>query len=172
MVKIWLIRLKFAHNKQRRSRFLSTGQSLPFLRILPAHSVKYASRSVSRVLYGGGSLLRVTAIHLGRLLPAASSNQPGQEGWSPSGGKPPIPPLFGFAPGGVCHAAPVAGRAVRSYRTFSPLPSAKAKGGIFSVALSLRSPPPDIIRHRFSMEPGLSSRLATRGRPTDWHLSS
>ena len=66
----------------------------------------------------------------------------------------------------------VATRAVRSYRTFSPLPSAKAKGGIFSVALSLGSPPPDIIRHRFSMEPGLSSRLATRGRPTDWHLSS
>jgi hypothetical protein len=34
-----------------------------------------------------------------------------------------MPPLFGFAPGGACHAAPVAGRAVRSYRTFSPLPA-------------------------------------------------
>ena len=34
----------------------------------------------------------------------------------------PAPPLFGFAPGGACHAAAVAGRAVRSYRTFSPLP--------------------------------------------------
>src|SRR5690349_4926503 len=33
------------------------------------------------------------------------------------------PPLFGFAPGGVCRAAPVAGRAVRSYRTVSPLPA-------------------------------------------------
>ena len=32
------------------------------------------------------------------------------------------PPLFGFAPGGVCRAAPVASRAVRSYRTLSPLP--------------------------------------------------
>ena len=31
------------------------------------------------------------------------------------------PPLLGLAPGGVCHAAPVAGRAVRSYRTLSPL---------------------------------------------------
>jgi hypothetical protein len=30
--------------------------------------------------------------------------------------------LFGLAPGGVCHAASVAGRAVRSYRTVSPLP--------------------------------------------------
>ena len=32
------------------------------------------------------------------------------------------PSLFGFAPGGVCHAGSVAGTAVRSYRTFSPLP--------------------------------------------------
>ena len=30
--------------------------------------------------------------------------------------------LFGFAPGGVCRAASVARRAVRSYRTLSPLP--------------------------------------------------
>ena len=62
----------------------------------------------------------------------------------------------------------VTSRAVRSYRTFSPLPSAKAKGGIFSVALSLRSPPPDVIRHRVSMEPGLSSphHLSTLQRAT------
>ncbi len=33
------------------------------------------------------------------------------------------PPLLGLAPGGVYHAASVAGRAVRSYRTLSPLPS-------------------------------------------------
>ena len=32
------------------------------------------------------------------------------------------PPLFGLAPGGVYRAATVAGRAVRSYRTLSPLP--------------------------------------------------
>ena len=31
-------------------------------------------------------------------------------------------PLFGLAPGGVYHAVPVAGNAVRSYRTLSPLP--------------------------------------------------
>jgi hypothetical protein len=30
-------------------------------------------------------------------------------------------------------------------------------GGLFSVALSLGSRPPDVIRHRLSMEPGLSS---------------
>ena len=34
------------------------------------------------------------------------------------------PPLLGLAPGGVCRAAPVAGGAVRSCRTLSPLPGA------------------------------------------------
>ena len=33
-----------------------------------------------------------------------------------------MPFLFGLAPGGVCRATPVARSAVRSYRTFSPLP--------------------------------------------------
>src|SRR6185503_9552185 len=42
-----------------------------------------------------------------------------------------------------------------------PSPKAKA-GGLLSVALSLGSPPPDVIRHRVSMEPGLSSRTAFR----------
>ena len=42
--------------------------------------------------------------------------------------------IFGLAPRGVCHAARVALCAVRSYRTFSPLP----EGGLFSVALSVR----------------------------------
>ena len=35
---------------------------------------------------------------------------------------PGVPPLFGLAPGGVCPAASVAGRAVGSYPTVSPLP--------------------------------------------------
>ncbi len=33
-----------------------------------------------------------------------------------------MPSLFGFAPGGVYHAASVARNAVGSYPTFSPLP--------------------------------------------------
>ena len=48
---------------------------------------------------------------------------------------------------------------------FHPYPAASAplskafrwRGGLLSVALSLGSPPPDVIRHRCSMEPGLSS---------------
>src|SRR5438132_4936172 len=35
--------------------------------------------------------------------------------------QPAMPSLFGLAPGGVCRAVSVAGNAVRSYRTFSPL---------------------------------------------------
>ena len=38
------------------------------------------------------------------------------------GSKPPVP-LFGLAPGGVYPATDVATSAVRSYRTFSPLPA-------------------------------------------------
>ncbi len=88
-------------------------------------------------------------------------------------GLPAAPPLFGLAPGGVCRAAPVARRAVRSYRTLSPLPadpSLVRQGGLLSVALSLGSPPPEVIRHRISMEPGLSSppadTLALAERPS------
>jgi len=62
--------------------------------------------------------------------------------------------LFGLAPGGVFHAFFVAKKPVRSYRTFSPLPRS---GGLFSVALSLRSPSPEVIWHRVPKEPGLSS---------------
>jgi len=100
----------------------------------------------------------------------ASSNLPGRRAWhrpavlSPEGELTALPSLFGFAPGVVCHAVSVAGPAVRSYRTFSPLlPLPCGWGsGSFSVALSLGSPPPDVIRHRMSMEPGLSSPAAFR----------
>jgi len=127
-----------------------------------------------------GEARRVTAIPLERRLPGASSNLPGrQDPDIDPGTLPPLarrlcstPSLFGFAPGGVCRAACVAASAVRSYRTVSPLPrrphptlprlrgrerEGAGRGGLFSVALSLGSPPPDVIRHRMSMEPGLSS---------------
>src|SRR5689334_16095689 len=78
-----------------------------------------------------------------------------------------VAPLFGLAPGGVCRAASVTGRAVRSCRTLSPLPAPKGVGGLLSVALSLGSPPPDVIRHRGSVEPGLSSAMQASTRPPD-----
>lgn len=61
--------------------------------------------------------------------------------------------LFGLAPGGVFPATTVASRAVRSYRTISPLPAdfngkpKKATGGIFSVALSVGLRLPGVTWH-------------------------
>jgi hypothetical protein len=84
-----------------------------------------------------------------------------------------MPSLLGLAPGGVYHAGPVAGAAVRSYHTLSPLPAPRA-GGLLSVALSLGSPPPGVTRHRVSVEPGLSSPTAAeagRRRPSG-HLTT
>jgi len=64
------------------------------------------------------------AIHLGRPLPGASRDRPGRRRGNPPGRpKAGLPPLLGLAPGGVCPAAAVAGGAVRSYRTISPLPA-------------------------------------------------
>jgi hypothetical protein len=51
-------------------------------------------------------------------------------------------------------------------------------GGLFSAALSLRSPSPEVIRHRFSMEPGLSSPHKPKdlqgaaAQPTDKRLTT
>ena len=76
-----------------------------------------------------GSVWRLpsaTAIHLGLGSLPASSNQPGRRPGSrlvAGVASAPVPPLFGLAPGGVCRAASVAGDAVRSYRTLSPLPA-------------------------------------------------
>lgn len=52
-------------------------------------------------------------------------------------------------------------------------PYSVKRSGLLSVALSLGSPPPDVIRHRVSVEPGLSSprclsALARRGCPANW----
>ncbi len=68
--------------------------------------------------------------------------------------------LLGLAPGGVYHARLITDPAVCSYHTLSPLP--RMRGGLLSVALSLRFPSPGVTRHRISMEPGLSSA----GKPT------
>ncbi len=58
---------------------------------------------------------------------------------------------------------------------FHPYPI-RRPGGLLSVALSLRLPPPDVIRHRVSVEPGLSSphrlsALVRRGCPANWQGS-
>ena len=78
-------------------------------------------------------------IPLGPPLPVGSSNQPGDIVRATR-------PLRGLAPGGVCRAPLVTEGAVRSYRTFSPLPPNHG-GGLFSVALSFRSPRLAVSQH-------------------------
>lgn len=114
-------------------------------------------------------------IHLGRPLPDASRNQPGRRPEIAVVERcPTVRPYSVLLPGGVYHASPVAGAAVRSYRTVSPLPDGNrrtrdAPGGLFSVALSLGSPPPGVTRHRISVEPGLSSPTAVAMRGGSGH---
>src|SRR5579862_6644350 len=83
-----------------------------------SRSVPFRRRSCSLPGYKPVSVpLRVAVIHLGLALLPGSSNLPGSptERTAPS-------PLFGLAPRGVCPAGRIAPAAVRSYRTFSPLP--------------------------------------------------
>ena len=77
-------------------------------------------------------------IYLERLLPAASSDPPeNRSGKS-------IRSLFGLASDGVYMAIAVTNNTVVSYTAFPPLP---LTWRYISVALSLESPPPDVIRH-------------------------
>lgn len=71
-------------------------------------------------------------IPLGRTLPHGSSCQPGPLGLKRPCGDiseeimPRAGSLFGIAPGGACHAGPVASPPVGSYPTVSPLPPRRA----------------------------------------------
>jgi hypothetical protein len=99
-----------------------------------------AAGPVSRIL---SAVSGRTVIPLGRALLRGSSDLPGGCG-APSrhaalrnrsfSGN---PSLFGLAPCGVCPARRITAAAVRSYRTFSPLPEPCGAGGMFSVALSV-----------------------------------
>ncbi len=151
---------------------------------------------VSRVLYQPWRLMM--AIYLGYALQRTSSSLPGAYGGA---GNTPDPkstgstrPLFGLAPGGVCHAPYVAGRAVGSYPTFSPLPGNPSRNqrvkGEFTYRMgfgeTVPSPVPSGISRRYVFcgtfripkirdpgsypapclaEPGLSSPLMGRGHP-------
>src|SRR5271166_5656458 len=59
------------------------------------------------------------------------------------------PPLFGLAPCGVCPATVIADGAVRSYRTFSPLP--RLREAVYFLwhfpSTPLERRRPDVIRH-------------------------
>jgi len=101
------------------------------------------SRPVSRVLSW-------TAIHLGCTSPYTSSDLPGNSAGNANA------PLFGLAPGGVYPATAVTSRAVRSYRTISPLPAPKRWRYIFCGTFRRLAPPRRYLAP-CPVEPGLSS---------------
>jgi hypothetical protein len=107
---------------------------------------KRKSRPVSRVLSR-------TVIHLGCKSPCSSSDLPRNRAGHAS------VPLFDLAPGGVCHATSVTSRAVRSYRTFSPLPVKNNWRFIFCGTFRRLSPPRRYLAP-CPVEPGLSSILS------------
>ena len=78
----------------------------------------------------------------------------------------PSHPYSVLLPVGFAVPAAVAGAAVSSYPTLS-LSQGRSLCDLLSVALSLGSPPPDVIRHRRSVEPGLSSARLRETRPPD-----
>ena len=73
------------------------------------------------------------------------------------------------SPGGLGSAARVTTRAVRSYRTISPLPT--EVGGILSVALAVGSRPPDVIWHPVLWSPDFPPARHLLGAPNQ-RLSS
>ena len=85
-------------------------------------------------------------IHLGPPLPAASSSQPGSTGGPPLT----LPYLALLLVGFTWHPASPPDP-VSSYLTLSPLPA--EAGGLLSVALSLGSPPLDVIQHHTLWSP-------------------
>jgi hypothetical protein len=108
----------------------------------------------------GACAPHVTAIHLGRRLPGASSNLPGRPDPDTDPGEllPRAAPIRFCSRWGLpCHSRCRERGALLPHRFTLAFPLA-GSGGFFSVALSLELLPPDVIRHRMSMEPGLSSR--------------
>ena len=115
-------------------------------------------------VWHGSKLPHVTAIHLGRRLPGPSSNLPGRPDPDTGPGHHrlradarAVPIRFCSRWGLPCRFRCRKRGALLPHR-FTLTSSLAGRGGLFSVALSLRSPSPDVIRHRMSMEPGLSSQ--------------
>ena len=110
-------------------------------------------------------------IHLERPLPGASRDLPGRLGWKHPWARRPAPSLFGLAPGGVCPAAAVAGGAVRSCRTISPLRRGKPRsrylfcGTVPGVAPAGRYPAPCFHGARTFLPRALSGLAAAVIRP-------
>ena len=145
------------HHSPTLSKQFTVKKNTPFWRAHPGDwtcphtTTDWPERPVSRVLF----LLPVTrrqvmTIHLGPPLPTASSDQPGSTGGQPLTLPYSVLLLMGFTWHPASPSDPVS-----SYLTLSPLPAlAEAwTGGLLSVALSLGSPPLDVIQHHALWSP-------------------
>ena len=104
--------------------------------------------------------LRAAIIPLGRTLLSGSSNLPGS-----LAGRAVPPPLFGLAPRGVFPASEITSAAVRSYRTFSPLPRRyAARRYIFCGTFRIRCRTPAVSRHAALWRPDFPPRQFDRER--------
>ena len=88
-----------------------------------------------------------------------------------------VPSLFGLAPGGVYLAASVTSRAVRSYRTLSPLPNCQSKWAVcflwhFPWGRPRRALPGTVFPWSPDFPPPTRRRRAEGGHPTVWRLLS
>ena len=119
---------------------------------------KGESRPISRVLSW-------TIIHLGYLSPDSSSSLPRYNAGHVN------VPLFGLAPSGVYPATDVATSAVRSYRTISPLPSAKYSRRYIFCGTFHRFTPSRRYLALYPVEPGLSSPLLNLNSSIKNHLN-
>ncbi len=127
---------------------------------------KIVSRPVSRVLYGGVAPAWRPFIWDARCRTPRATNP---DDWPGNRlGLPPRRPYSVLLPVGFAMPSPLPGPRWALTPPFHPC-RGRTRGGSISVALSLRSPSPDVIRHRCSMEPGLSSpaRAGAAARPTD-----
>ncbi|SRR6266536_1028362 len=104
-------------------------------RVLPTtnsqRQILKAAGPVSRILSAG--LTRQDG-HSSRPRVAARLKRPTRRFGAPSRhapGRSRASSLFGLAPCGVCHARTITGAAVRSYRTFSPLPGVAVRRYVF-----------------------------------------
>jgi hypothetical protein len=138
-------------------------------------------RPVSRVLYGAARKRTARDGHSSGTPVARRLRQPTRTAGSRHRSRSnhlrncSAPSLFGFAPGGVCHAVSVAGNAVRSYRTFSPLPRQYSthRGGLLlcgtfpGVAPAGRYPAPYVHGARTFLSGHLSVIAGAAVQPTD-----
>jgi len=119
------------------------------------------------------ALRRWMAIPLGRPSPNASRDRPGRRRGNTAAGCPACRPYLVLLPVGFAVPLPLPVARWALTPPFHPCllvchSKAGQRGGLFSVALSLGSPPPAVSRHRVSVEPGLSSpsRLPGKAQPS------